>query len=143
MASDALHESFERDEAVEGSTDRGFGLVFAVLGAAVGGVQLWIGHPHALWWLACASLLLLVSLVRPRLLAPLNRLWTKLGLLLFHVVSPLVMAFLYYLCVVPIGLTMRALGKDPLRLKLDRNEQTYWIARNPPGPPSEGMTNQF
>ncbi len=49
----------------------------------------------------------LVAFTRPGLLAPLNRAWTKLGLLLFKVVSPVMMALLYVTTIVPIGLFMR------------------------------------
>ncbi len=45
--------------------------------------------------------------------------------------------------IMPIGLVMRAFGKDFLRLKLDRNTSSYWIERTPPGPPPQSMRNQF
>jgi hypothetical protein len=38
---------------------------------------------------------------------------------------------------------MRALGKDPLRLRRDPEAKTYWIDREPPGPAPETMTEQF
>ena len=60
-----------------------------------------------------------------------------------RIVSPLVLGALFYLSVVPTGLVMRALGKDPLRLRFDRNAQTYWIAREPTGPAPESLRNQF
>lgn len=43
----------------------------------------------------------------------------------------------------PIGLIMRARGKDLLRLKFDRAARSYWIERDPPGPPPETMRKQF
>ena len=51
---------------------------------------------------------------------PLNRWWLKLGLLLSKVVSPIVLMLLFYVTVTPIGLLMRAIGKDPLRLRARR-----------------------
>ncbi len=38
---------------------------------------------------------------------------------------------------------MRAVGKDFLRLRLDRGAKSYWIERTPPGPPPQSMRNQF
>jgi hypothetical protein len=38
---------------------------------------------------------------------------------------------------------MRLLGKDPLRLKFDREASSYWIKREPPGPDPDGMPRQF
>jgi hypothetical protein len=41
------------------------------------------------------------------------------------------------------GFVLRILGKDPLRLKRDAEAASYWISREPPGPPPGSMTNQF
>jgi hypothetical protein len=41
------------------------------------------------------------------------------------------------------GILMRVMGKDPLRLKKDDKAESYWIPREPPGPPPGSMTNQF
>jgi hypothetical protein len=69
--------------------------------------------------------------------------WHRLGLLLFAVVSPIVMGVVFYTTVVPIGLLMRLVGKDPLRLKFDRAARSYWIERDPPGPAGAQMKKQF
>src|SRR5215471_21572780 len=75
-----------------------------------------------------------VALSVPRVLALPNRLWTKVGLVLFKVVSPVVLALVFYVTVTPINLLLRLLGKDILGLGWKRDDSTYWIARNPPGP---------
>ena len=114
------HESFDRDEAVRGSSDRNFGLVFAVVFAVIGllpgafgrPVRTWSSsRPRSSWW---------SPLTAPSILAPLNKLWLKLGLLLHRVVSPIVLGIMFFLVITPMGLLMRALGKDPLRLRFDR-----------------------
>src|SRR5262245_19788885 len=76
-------------------------------------------------------------------LAPLNKSWTKLGVLPYRIVSPVVMAFLFYVIVTPMGLLMRMLGKDTLRLRRDPDAASYWIHRTPLGPAPESMKNQF
>ena len=38
---------------------------------------------------------------------------------------------------------MRAAGKDLLRLKIERDRDSYWIIRQPPGPAPETMKDQF
>ena len=143
MQAQSFHENLAREEAIKGSSDRSFGLFFAIFFVIIGTVQVWAGHWLAFAWFIVAGLFATIALARPALLAPLNRLWGRFGLLLFHVVNPVVMGILYYVCVVPIGLLMRALGKDPLRRKFEPAEETYWIRREPPGPPSESMRNQF
>ena len=86
---------------------------------------------------------LAAALVWPGVLAPLNRLWTRFGLLLHRLVSPLVLGVMFFLVITPMGLVMRALGKDPLRLQRDRAARTYWIDRQPPGPAPDSLNNQF
>jgi hypothetical protein len=66
-----------------------------------------------------------------------------LGLLMAKVVSPIALGILFYLVFMPVGLVMRLSGKDPLRLKFDPAAKSYWIDREPPGPPPNSMTNQF
>ena len=143
MKRQGLHEDFSREEAVAGPSDRGFGLVFAGALGLIGAVRLWRGHPGAGWWFLVAALFLVVALSGPSLLAPLNRLWLKLGLLLYRVVNPVVMGILFYLCVTPMGLLMRLLGKDFLRLGRDPGARSYWIERRPPGPAPHTMRDQF
>jgi hypothetical protein len=76
-----------------------------------------------------AALALALALGAPRLLAPLNWVWTKLGLLLHRIVSPIFLLLLFYGCIAPVGLLMRLSGKDPLRLKYEPAATSYWIVR--------------
>lgn len=137
------HEDLHRAQAVEGSSDRAFGLVF-------GGVFLLIAcwplvyRELPRWWaLGVAVVFAIVAIWKPALLAVPNRLWTKLGVLLGKVVSPIALGILFYCVVAPIGVLVRLTGKDPLRLKRDPGADSYWIPRTPPGPPPDSMTNQF
>jgi hypothetical protein len=138
-----VHEDLQRAEAAEGSSDRSFGLVFAVVSILVGFWPLLGGAPLRWWALGVAGAFLLVSLVRPALLAGPNRAWTKLGLLLGKIVSPVALGVLFFAVFAPLGFLFRLAGKDPLRLNRDPGARSYWIPREPPGPPPESMTNQF
>lgn len=137
------HENLNRDQHVEGSSDRAFGLVFAGGFLVIAVMPLFHGGALRWWSVGVAALVALVALVKPALLAGLNRLWTKLGILLSKVVSPIALGILFYVVITPIGLVIRLTGKDPLRLKFDPNAESYWIPREPPGPPPGSMTNQF
>jgi hypothetical protein len=53
------------------------------------------------------------------------------------------MGFIFYSTVTPIGLLLRAFGKDLLNLRFDRAAKTYWIDRRPPGPLPDTMRRQF
>jgi hypothetical protein len=138
-----LHESFVREDDNRPGSDRSFGLVIGGALGAIGLLPLLRGHGARWWSLGLAAAFLLVSATRPAFLGPLNRLWHRLGLLLHAVVSPVVLGLLFFSTVTPIGLLMRALGKDLLRLRLDRDAPTYWIERRPPGPGPDSMPRQF
>jgi hypothetical protein len=143
MASGGLHEDFSREEHVKAGTDRGFGLVFAGFFAIMAALSWWRGHEAWHYTLPVAAVFLVIALTFPKILGPLNRLWLKFGLLLFKVMNPLVMGLLFFVTITPIGLIMRATGKDFLRLRLDKDAKSYWIDRAPPGPPPQSMKNQF
>jgi hypothetical protein len=138
-----FHEDLGREEKIQGSSDRGFGLVLAAFFLVVAGFKLWKGTPNWTWWLLPAVVLSIIAYLRPGVLAPFNKLWTLLGLFLFKIISPLVLGVIYYGMITPMGVLMRARKKDILSRRLDRSATTYWIVRNPPGPEPEGMKNQF
>jgi hypothetical protein len=143
-ASAASHERLTRSEQVIGSSDRAFGFVFAGFFALLTLLKLWRGWSEWGWvFLGLAAAFATAALIAPAVLAPLNRLWLRLGLLLHKVVTPLVMGLLFYGVVTPMGVLMRLLGKDLLRLKRDPGAASYWIERQPPGPAPNTMKNQF
>ena len=137
------HESFSRDEKVVAGSDRSFGIVMAAAFAVLALLNAWHGGRLWPWTGAVAGLFLAAALLRPALLNPLNRLWLQFGLLLHKVVNPIMMAFVFFGAVLPTGLAMRALGKDPLRLRRQPDANSYWIERRPRGPAPESMTDQF
>ena len=137
------HESFARDEPVQSSSHRTFGLVFAVVFAVIGLLPWVFGGPVRVWSIAVGAAFAAVAWLWPAALAPLNRVWTRFGLLLHRLVSPVVLGVMFFLVVTPTGLIMRALGKDPLRLRFDRGARSYWIVRQPPGPAPDSLNHQF
>ena len=133
----------DRRAPIERGSDRVFGLVFAVFFVAVGLYPLLRGLPVRGWAFAPAAVLAVVAAAKPRWLAPFNTIWTGLGLALNRIVSPIALFLVYCVAIVPIGLLLRALGKDPLRLRMDPGATSYWIPRRPPGRADEQMKRQF
>lgn len=120
-----FHEHFE--EQVERPSDRSTGLVFAAASAVFAVIY----HRNTVILpagLSLAVLFLCVSIFASYLLRPLNIVWFGLGLQLQKIMRPLVMAVLFLLVIVPVGLIMR-LRYDPLRAKVTPNPTSYWIER--------------
>lgn len=128
---------------VVAGSNRSFGFVFTVFFAIVGLLPLLQkGSVH--WWLlGVAVLFLATALTNPKLLAPLNRIWFQLGLLLHNITNPIIMGVIFFGVVTPMALVMRMLGKNPLALTYNVDAESYWIMRDPPGPASQSMKNQF
>jgi len=85
------HESFDRAEKVKRSSDRSFGLVIGAAFLLIG-ILPSLHAPYQPRWWAIAAAIFFAALAqwRPAVLAPLNKVWQRLGLLL-HRIAPLAM----------------------------------------------------
>ena len=134
-----FHEQYVSDPG-QLPSERSTGLVFTA--AALVAAYLWRSNPTALAAaLVVASGLLLISLLAPHLLRPLNVAWFKLALLLNKIVSPVVMLAVFMLAIVPFGFIMQR-RRDPLRKHRRGDAASYWIERDRTGPAND-MANQF
>src|SRR5262245_60467231 len=138
------HEFGASLQPIEGSNDQSFGLLFAAVFALLAAYLGWHGY---VWWMAplmLAPVFSVLALMRPLVLAPLNRVWTKAGLLLGAVVAPIVMAVIYFIVVTPTAILARLAGKDFLRLRREPTAATYWLSRgNQDCEPVERLRDQF
>jgi hypothetical protein len=125
------------------SSERNFGLVFAAFFLFVALFPLLRAEELRIWATLLSGGFFTVAFAAPKLLAPANYLWTKFGELLHKIVSPISLGIVFYLTVWPTGIVLRILRKDPLRLRLDPSAESYWIDRNPPGPPAQSLNEQF
>ena len=109
---------------------RSFGIVFTAVFSIIALWPVISGGAPRFVLLGVALVFLAVTLVKPKAWTIPNRLWFKLGMLLGMVVAPLAMMLVYFVVVCPMGLALRVFGKDPLRRKIDRQADTYWIVRD-------------
>jgi len=109
----------------------GFCLLLAMWGAYRGFDRLLVGAELCI---AVASLV--VTLVRPRWTRALLLAWMWITFPIGWVISHTLLAAIYFLVITPIGLLMRAVGRDPLQRSLEPGQRTYWIERQPQREPS-------
>ncbi|MER2520244.1 MAG: SxtJ family membrane protein [Bdellovibrionales bacterium] len=125
------------------ASEREFGLVFCIFFLIVALFPLLHEGSPRLWALGASGTFAALALIKPHTLKPLNLVWDKIGACLHIVTSNVALLILFYGIVTPTGLAMRLFGKNPMRLKFDREARTYWMLRTPPGPNSETLKNQF
>ena len=121
------------------SSNKSFGIVFFIVFILIALYPLLNGQEIRFWALIISAVFLILGLLKSKLLTPLNKLWFRFGIFLGKIISPIIMGFIFFLVVTPIGLIMRLLGKDVLNLKYNK-ERSYWIEKD--GPKSK-MKNQF
>jgi hypothetical protein len=122
------------------STEKSFGIVFSVVFLVIALYPLMESEEIHIWAISISVIFLFLAYFIPSLLSVPNKLWFKFGMLLSSIVSPIVMAFVYFITVLPTGLIMKLLGKNLLNKNFDKNVKTYWINRKEP---MGSMKNQF
>ena len=138
-----VHNATTYSSPVQVGSEKSFGFIVAVVFCIIGVMPLYYGGSLRSWALGTAVVFMLVAVITPELLRPLNLLWHKFGLLLHRVMTPVIIGLMFFVVIAPLGFLMRATGKDPLRLKRSSTAQSYWIERTPPGPDPSTMKQQF
>jgi len=118
-----------KKNSVKISSNKSFGFLFFVVFIAVSLWPLKFQEDLRLWALILSLIFLVLGILNSRFLTPLNKLWNKFGIFLGSIVSPIVIGVVFFMIVTPIGLIMRFLGKDLLRVNKNKTASTYWINR--------------
>ena len=115
--------------SIKMSSNRSFGLLFFIVFLAISLWPLISQGDLRLWAFILALIFFVLGILNSKFLTPLNKLWMKFGIFLGSIISPFVMGVVFFMVVTPIGLIMRFLGKDLLRIKKSKFVSTYWISR--------------
>lgn len=108
-------------------SDRQFGLMFSLVFALVAIVVWFVNGSYQYWAAVVAAAFLLLSLVRPVLLLPLNRLWMQLGHGIGLVSNTVLLGAFYFLIVMPFGWGIRFLSEDPMQRRARREADSYFV----------------
>jgi len=117
---------------------REFGLIMA--GGLIGLFGLlfpWLGDKpiHLLGWpWIVGAVFAITALVAPKILAPLYKIWMKIGQVLGWINSRIILGFVFFALFLPVSLFFRLTGKDPMARKLDKSSKTYRVNSKQPKP---------
>ena len=120
-------------------SNRNFGIVFFIVFLIIALWPILKQNEIRIWSLIISFIFFVLGLINSRLLAPLNKLWFKFGILLGNIISPIIMGIVFFLVVTPTGLIMRFFRKDILKLKKNSSD-SYWINKDNT---NSSMRNQF
>lgn len=84
------------------------------------------------WWaLVITGCLLVPAAFFPQILFWPHRGWTALGHVLGWINTRIILGFVFYLVVTPMGIVRRWLGKDPMGRRWQPDLQSYRVPREP------------
>ena len=122
---------------------REFGFIMAGAIAALFGLFLpwWFDKPWPVWPWALSGVFVVWALAVPATLRPVYRGWMHFGRVMGRIVTPLILSATFFIAILPTGLVMRALGKDPMRRRFDPQAESYLIESEPS--PRERLERPF
>ena len=124
-------------------SNRSFGLFFTVIFLLFSGYFFFNNSFQLSQVFVCISVIFFIlSILNPKILLPLNFSWMFFGFLMGLVVSPIVLGAIFFLIFTPIGLFMKIIGRDELRVK-KLSLQSYWKKREINKSGSNHFKNQF
>jgi predicted membrane protein len=119
----------KKNNEIKIGSNRSFGIVFFVVFLLVAIWPILNNDSIRIWSIIICLIFLFLGIIKSKYLTPLNKLWSKFGVLLGTFVSPFVMGLIFFVVLTPIAIIMRILGKDVLKRKFNKNEKSYWIYR--------------
>jgi hypothetical protein len=107
---------------------RKFGLV---VGGVFGLIAAWLAIRHRFGLKleivgAISAALIVMALLAPMLLAPIEWAWSKIGGVLGFVNTRILLTLIFFVVLTPIALVLRLLGRDPLERRFDKQSKSYW-----------------
>ncbi len=126
-------------EKIKLPSNRNFGIVFSIVFLIIAIWPILNQNEIRIWSMMISFIFLILGLINSKFLSPLNKSWFKFGLILGSVIAPIVMGIVFFFVVTPTGLIMKALGKDILALKRNKNN-TYWLEKDNS---NNNLKNQF
>jgi predicted membrane protein len=120
-------------------SNRSFGILFFFVFLIISLWPLLYQENLRLWSIPISLIFLFLGIFNSKILTPLNKVWMKFGLFLGNVISPIVMAIIFFGVVTPTGLVLKLFKKDVLKLKKN-NSSSYWIEKDNS---NNDMKNQF
>lgn len=113
---------------------RKFGIVMAIPLGIIGGILFWKGQFSGNYFFILAAFFFLNGLLSPGILGPIERVWMKVAEIISMVMTRVILILTFYFVITPVGLLLKLIGKDLLRMKFEPDRKSYWEKVEEDGP---------
>lgn len=136
---------FDEFKAIKSSPKelKEFGVVVGAILIIIGDVAMLRHRGYYPYLISIGSLFVLLGLVKPSILLPLQKFWMGLGIFIGFFVSRIILSVLFFGVMTPIGFLMKLFGKDILDEKMDRSTGSYWNSWHAATRTKESYENQY
>ena len=106
-----------------------FGLVTGALTPVFFGLLIpWLfGHGFPTWPWIVGVVLAALGLTVPIIIKPIYIIWMTIGYYLGWINTRIILSIMFYLLILPVGLIMRLLGKDPMARNMPKEQESYRV----------------
>ncbi len=122
---------------------RNFGLSVGTVFAIIGLALLWYEKSNFPYLLAPGVALIVLGLVLPKLLTPLQKVWMTFAVIMGFVMTRLILSILFFIVFTAFGITAKVIGKPLLDMKIDKSSESYWKRRDDKTQPESNPEKQF
>jgi len=120
-----------------------FGLVLALILAAFSALHFSKGRGYFVYFAAASGVVAVMAILLPKTLRPVYAVFIKIAMAIGWFNARLILCFLFYFLVFPIGFIMRLCGKDPMNRKACKDTGSYWIEREKVSLSRENLEKQY
>jgi small-conductance mechanosensitive channel len=108
---------------------RKFGLTIGIAFLLLAVLLFFTEKSSFIYFGSLGTLLIIIGLVIPQTLKPINKVWMSLSIVLGWIMTRVILTILFYLAITPIGYLAKLFRKDFLDMKIDDSKESYWQKR--------------
>ena len=120
-----------------------FGFTIGAVLLALGLIAAWRGKTSSPYLITAGILFAAFAAIAPGALKPLQKAWMAFAAVMGFFMSRVILCILFYGVVTPIGLILKAFGKDMLDEKIEKGRASYWRDISKHIRTKESYENQF
>ena len=109
---------------------RSFGITIGIILLIVAGFLFYTERDSFQLFIYIAGLFISLGFLIPIILKPIYLVWMIFAIILGWFMTRLILSLLFSLVITPIGLVLKIMGKDLLKLKKQAQENYQWVVTN-------------